>query len=80
MLIKIKELVPVMEALLYDGTNIEEVKHFIPNDYNFDGNIMIKKNDYSFKVKSGNYIVKDVDGTIMTLSRDELMLNYEVVE
>lgn len=80
MIIKIKENTPIMKALLYDGSNIEEIKKFIPDEYEFENGRLIKKNDFSVKLTKGWYLVKDVDGTLFELPKGEIMLNYEVLE
>lgn len=80
MIIKIKEKTPIMEALLFDGSNIEEIKKFIPKEYEFENGLLIKKNDFEVKLTKGCYLVKDVDGTLFELPKGEIMLNYEAIE
>lgn len=80
MIIKIKEDTPIMEALLFDDSNIEEVKKFIPKEYEFENGWLIKKDSFRVKLTKGWYLVKDVDGTLFERSKEEIMLNYEVLE
>lgn len=80
MIVKIKEITPVLEALQFDGTNIEEVKNFITDDYEFDNRYLTKKNDYRVRVDKGEYIVKDVDGSIILIPKCTIDINYELIE
>lgn len=70
----------VIEAIQWDGYNLEELQNFVGSALEYDGKLIIHTLEGDHEAKVGDYIIKGVQGEFYPCKPEIFAKTYEAVE